>query len=172
MIKPSTILAIAAVAMASPVGYNVVRGHQEHIRLIETNIAQEQTTQEARMDVAAMLRQLDQYRTRLPSEPNPSELVADAVSLGERVGLQLTTIEQEPPQPLQQFTRLAVTFQFNTSYHQLGDFLDLIERSNRFMRVERLQVKSESSQTHSGVLAIQLTLSTVYVPPILKAEGK
>lgn len=160
------------VAVAVPIGYTITRGHQEKIRLIQTQITQEEATQQAQADVAAMLRQIEQYRTRLPSEPNPSWLVAEAVALGERAGLQLTAIaHQESPHAVQQFTRLAVTVEFNASYHQLGTFLDLVERSERFLRVERMEIRSPTSKEKGNQGSVELTLSTLYLPPVLKGSG-
>ncbi len=169
--KATVLIGVMSVAVAAPIGYNMVKGYQAQVRLIHTKITQEQATQQAQADVAAMLRQLERYRTQLPSEPNLSGLVADAVTLGEQAGLQLTTIEQEPPQAFQYFTRLAVTFKFTVSYHQLGTFLDLIERSDRFMRVERLLVNSSPSAQRGGAAAVEMTLSTVYFPPVLRGVG-
>lgn len=169
--KATVLIGAMTVAVAAPIGYTIARGHQEKARLIQTQITQEHTTQQAQADVAAMLRQIEQYRTRLPSEPAPSWLVTEAVALGEQAGLQLATIAQESPQVLQQLTRLAVTLEFHATYHQLGAFLDLLERSERFIRVERLEVKSPTSKDSGTEASIQLTLSTVYLPPLLKGSG-
>jgi Tfp pilus assembly protein PilO len=165
--KAPLLVGVVAVAVAGPIGYNVTRRHQEQVRLIQTKIAQEHATQQAQADVAAMLRQVERYQRRLPQEATLSQLVAEAVSLGEQAGLELTTIRQESPQAFTNFTRLAATFEFAASYHQLGTFLDLVERSPRFMRVETLQVTS-ASRADGGTLQARVTLSTVYLPPALK----
>ena len=170
--KATVLLGVMSVAVAAPLGYTMAKRHQEKIHLIQTQIAQEQVTQQAQADVAALLRQIELYHKRLPSELNPSWLVTEVVALGERAGLQLTRIAQEQPQSLQAFTRLAVTLEFSTSYHQLGAFLDLIERSEQFIRVERLEAKSDPSRAEGTDASIRLTLSTVYLPPVLRGAGR
>lgn len=171
--RTTLVAGAVALAVAAPVGYNLHKTSQESLRLIHTEIANEQRLQRAEADVAAMRRQLEEHGKRLPSEPSASWVVEEAAAQGERSGLQLSTIVQESPQEFPQFTRLAVTFEFTASYHQLGAFLDRIEHSERFIRVERLEVVPE--KTAGGEAAIRLTLGTIYLPPRaaapMRAEG-
>ena len=78
--------------------------------------------------------------------------------------MELTTITQEPPQPLGQLTRVAVTLHVLASYHQLGLFLDELERSDHFIRVERVELSADMPQ--SGRVPIEVVLSTVAVPSV------
>ena len=158
-----------AVAVVIPVGYTLHKGHEEKLRLIHAQIANEQSTQASQAQTAGTLRQIERYRKRLPNEASPSWLVNEAVSIGERVGVQLSTIAQEPPQEFQQFTRLVVTLEFNASYHELGLFLDRVEHADSFIQVERLEVIPPKEPR--GEASVRLTLSTVYLAPPLSRSG-
>ncbi len=167
--KSQLLAGAIALVVALPIGYNIRRGQQEKRRLIQTQIAQVRSAHEVQADITAALRQIEQYRKRLPPEPNPSWLVNEAVTLGEQAGLQLTTIAQDPPQTFQTFTRLAVSLEFAASYHQLGMFLDRVEHAEHFIHVERLSVTPPREEW--GKATIQLTLSTVYLPPVQQQSG-
>lgn len=168
--KIPLVAGVLAVAVAVPVGYNIHKGQQEKVHLIQAQIAEEQATQAAQAELAAMLQQIEQYRKRLPSQPNPAWLATEVVSLGEQSGLRFTSIAQEPPRAVSpQFTRLAVTLEFSASYHQLGSFLDRVEHSDHVIRVEHLEVTSPREKW--GQAAIKLVVSTGYLPPVVKGTG-
>jgi Tfp pilus assembly protein PilO len=142
---------------------------QRRVSLIQAQVAQEQATQEMQQAVAALLDDLEAQRRQLPQEPDPSWLVREVVAVAQQSGVQLTTITQEPVQPFDQYTRLGVTLQLNASYHQLGAFLDELERSPAFIRVERIGLTRGVEDDKPAV--IQVRLSTVYVPPLLARAG-
>ena len=169
--KPTLLLAIIGVAIAGFFGYHGIYVRQQaQVRLIHTQIEQERANQQARADVAALLQELEQYRKRLPPEPDPSWLIREAVALGDHAGVQLTTLTQEAPQPLAQFTRLSVTLQLRASYHQLGSFLDQLEHSDHYVRIETLDI-SRPQQDEGDQASVKLVLSTVYLPPVRKLTG-
>ena len=166
--KPMLLLATIGVALVGFIGYHgVYVPQQEQVRLIQGQIDQERANQHAQQTVAALLEQLRQYRTHLPPEPDPSWLVRQVVSLGQESGIQVTSILQEPPKPFESFTLLAVTLQFTASYHTLGRFLDQLEHAPPFIRVDRLELADVNPTT--GDATIHLTVSTLYVPPLVQA---
>ena len=163
--KPTLLIGIAGVALAAIVGYNAVYVPQRgQVSQIQAQLTEEQATQHMRAEVASLLESVEQRRKRLPQEPDPSWLVREMVALTKHAGVQVTTITQDPPQALGPFTRLGVTLQCAASYHQLGMFLDDVERSDHFLQVERVNV----TRVEDGKpAAIQLVLSTVYLPHVL-----
>lgn len=168
--KPTLLFAIIGVAITGLFGYHGIYVRQQaQGRLIQTQIAQERENQQALADAAVLLQQLQQYRKRLPPEPDPSWLVREAVALAEHAGVQLTTLTQDAPKPLSQFTRLAVSLQFRASYHQLGAFLDELEHAHNYLRVESLDISRP--QDEGGQATIKLVVSTVYLPPVRTSAG-
>ena len=166
--KPTFLVGVIGLALTGVIGYHglYVR-QQERAHLIHAQAEQEQAKQDTQQELASLLIQIEQYRKRLPPEPDPSWLVREAVAFGQKAGLELTTIAKESPQQFQQFTRLAISVQFTATYHQLGTFLDYLESSDRFIRVEHLEMSSPKET--EGKASIRLVLSTVYLPPLVNA---
>ncbi len=163
--KPSLWLGVAGVALAGFVGYNAIYvPQQRQLRVIRTRIAEEQALHQTRADLEALLEELGQYRRRLPDEPDPSWLVQEVVSAAQRTGIPLTSLAQLPSQTSEQFTRLAVSLKTAATYHELGAFVDELERSPRFIRIDHVRL---SPATRNGEApSIELSLSTAFVPAI------
>lgn len=168
VMRPLVLLAGIGVALTSLVGYNVVYVPQrEQARLSQAQVAEEQANQHMQAEVAALLSHVEQYRTRLPNEPDPAALVRDVVELAQQSGVQLASITRgasETPQGFPNVTRLTVALTGTASYHQLGAFLDALERSERFLRVERFEIRRARDEEPA---AVEVSVSTLYVPPLL-----
>ena len=167
--RPLFLLAGIGVALFLLIGYNAVYApQQKQVRLNQARIAEEQANQQMQAEVAALLNQVERSRKRLPEEPEPSALVRDVVALAEHSGVQLTSLSRETPQEFPQFTRLTVNLQGSASYHQFGAFLDALERSERFLRVERFAISRAVAERPA---AIQVAVSTLYLPPLRPAAA-
>ena len=144
---------------------------REQVRLSRAQAAGEQAIQQMQAEAAALLAQVERYRKRLPEEADPSVLARDVVELAERSGVQLTSIARGEPEPLHgspNVTLLTVTLTGTSSYHQLGAFLDALERSERFLRVERFEINRPGDR---GPVSLKMSVSTLYAPPLLPAPG-
>ena len=169
MMRMTLILIAIVVVLTGGIGYYGIHLPKEHeVRVIQTQIAEERASQGMQGEVAALLAQIERYRHRLPTDVDPSWLAQEVVSVAKKLDVQLTSITQEPPQPLERYTRLAVNLKLTTSYHQLGAFLDEIERSPRFIHVDRLSV-DRSDGDEKGVVLV--TLSTVVLPPVIPGSA-
>lgn len=161
------LLGLIGVALAGLFGYHgIYAPKQEQVRVIQAQIADEQTNQQAQVNVAGLLQQVEQYRKRLAPEPDTSWLVREVVALSKGVGVQLSAINQDAPQVFQKFTSLSISLQFSASYHQVGQFLDALERSERFLHVDRLDMGNSMEDGKSVI--VRLAVSTLYVPPAAK----
>ncbi len=162
MLKPATVMTFIGLVMVGLIGSrSIYLPQQTQVRRLHAEIAEEQATQQLREAAAAKFRQIAQLRNRLPPEPDPSWLVNHLVDLARRSGILLTSIAQQPPQELSTFRRLAVSAQFTASYHELGTFIDAIERAQEFLRVDRLNVTPPNA---SPQIAVDMEVSTLYVP--------
>ena len=168
--KPGFWMSAIGLAFLAAVGHHFIYlPQQAEVASIHAQITQEYATQQTQADVAKLLEQVEPYRSRLPSEPDPSWVVQEAATLAHRTGVELTTITQEAPQPFGRLTRIAVTLQLLASYHQLGAFLDELERSDHFIRVERLEMNPTTEQ--GGQVPVDVVLSTVSLPPTHGLSG-
>lgn len=161
--KTLVVAGLVAVVVAVPFGYNIRRRTHAQLAQVRQRIAQEHALQQTQTEIIAAMKQADRYRKRLPSEPNASWLVNEVVALSEQANVPLSTITQSPPQIFPQLTRLAIEIECMVSYHQLGDFLDRLERAEPFIQVEHLEILSKDEQ--EGALRVRLALSTVYLTP-------
>ncbi len=164
-LKPTLLIAVIGLAITGLFGYHMVYVPQQRkVALIQTQIAQSQSEQQSREDVAALFSAIERYRKRLPESSDPSWLAREVVALGKASGIQLATINQQLPEDHSQYTRLSVNLSFSANYHELGAFIDAIESSKRFMRVDHLVVSPPAPDSDKA--SIQLVLSTVTIPNI------
>lgn len=149
------------------VGYNWIHvPGRKQLRVIQNQVTQEQLHQRTAAEINAARQDIERYRTRLPLEPDPSWLVRQLRPLAEHAGVQVVVITQEPPRELSHFTRLAVSLDISATYHQLGAFLDAVERADRFIQVEQVQFSTTNAKPGQPG-SITLRFSTLYVPPPL-----
>lgn len=169
MTRPIGVIAAAIqVALGGFVGYNFIhQPHQASLRAVDKEIEEARKTHQSQSDVAALLAQVERYRTRLAPQPDSSWLAREVVALSEQAGVKLTTIMQEAPRQVDPFTRLAIDVSFTATYHQLGAFLDLVEHAPRFIRADQLQIGA--SPQARGPVPIHLVLSTLYLPALAGA---
>lgn len=164
--RQALVLGIIGVALTALFGYHrIYAPQQDQVRLIHEQTTQERAAQDMRAEALDLIQQLEAYRRRLPSEPDPAWLVREAVALGERAGIQFTSIRQQSTRAsseASEFLHLGVDLEFNATYHEIGTFLDLFERSRYFIRAERVQMVRQADAT--GPPNVSLALSTVYVP--------
>ena len=159
------------VAFAGFFGYHFVyRPQQAKLAEYPRVLEHQQADYQAQADVAALVERVESYRRRLPAQADTSWLVNEVVSVANDVGVQVTRIVPEPSRDFQGMTRLGVSLQASASYHQLGAFLDRIERAPVLIRVDRADLSGASDANPSSERAIQLVLSTLYLPPFVLAD--
>lgn len=166
-IKQTLLLGAIIVAFAGFFGYHTVyRPQQAKLAEYPRVLEREQADYQTQADVAALVERIESYRRRLPPEANTTWLVNEVVSVANDAGVQVTRIVPEPPRDLQGVTRLGVSLQASASYHQLGAFLDRIERAPVFIRVDRVDLSGASETASSPERTVQIVLSTLYLPPL------
>ena len=174
--KPTLLLGTIIVAFAGFFGYYGVYLPQQAARAqVPLALQKEWSDQRAQADVASLLQRIEEYRRRLAPDSDASLLVNQVVSLANVAGVQLTRIVPESPRDVGGVTRLGVDLQFTSSYHQLGSFLDQIERAPTFIRVDRVEFSDAGGFNPSGQPSTQrpihVVLSTLYVPPFSLADA-
>lgn len=164
--KPFMIVLAIVVATACGGWYYGIHAHAKNeIQLIQAQSAEERARQSTREEIAGLLAQIERYRERLPSNADPSWLAQEVVELAQQARVQITSITQAPPQSFDKFTFLSVNLQLTASYHQFGAFLDEVERSPHFIRVDRFSVDRSDTDERGSV---QVTFSTVVLPRLVQ----
>lgn len=163
--KLSAIVAAIGVGLGLLSGYNIAYVSRQHrAQAIRAQMDEARATQDVRAQLATVLRQIEQYRKRLPESPDSSWLVHEVVPLAAQAGVQVTSIAQDIPQEFPSFTRLAINVDCVASYHQLGVLLDALERSPRYLRVDRIDMGRVLDGEERGT--VRLSISTVHMPPL------
>ena len=164
MMKSSRLPLVIILAPATYFGYHTIyRPAQRAVRALEQQLAEERKTQELRVQVARSLEEFKRLGKRLAPEPDPEWLVREINRLVETVGIYPpVSIVPQRPTKLRDFTSLVVAVQFDASYHRLGEFTSVLERSETFFHVDEVQIQREGKRPPS----VRLTVSTLYGPPL------
>ena len=163
----SLIIATIILGIAGALGYNFIYlPNYQKVAQIQITIAEEQATQQAQKDISVLLQELETYRKSLPQSPDTSWLASEVMVISQQAGITLASIIQTSPEPYQQFVHLAIKLEFVCSYHELGTFVDLLERSDHFLRVERLEVSVAATGDSAGKPSVQIQIGSLYVPPV------
>ncbi|MCI0563527.1 MAG: type 4a pilus biogenesis protein PilO [Nitrososphaera sp.] len=166
--KQTVALMGISVVVGLVISYNwVYIPKQNEAQSLQVQAQEETARQQAAGEAAALFLQLERYRKRLPDELDTSWLAKHIVETAQRLGLQLASITQEAPHQFEGYTQLSVNLQFHTSYHQLGRFIDEIERSDYFLRVDQLRIVQPED---GGPAQMQATFSTLFFPTVAKGR--
>ncbi len=167
--KPTLLLAAMGVALTGMFGYHAIYARQQaQLRVIRSQITDAQADQGTQQVAAGLMKELEGYRKRLAPEPDPSWLVRETMSLMNASGLQLTSVAQEAPRAVSTtpFTRLSISLQCRGTYHQVGEFVDRLERAGVFIKVETLDL---APPVKDGLSTARLVISTVHAPSVVPA---
>lgn len=182
--NPKLMIVATGIALVGYVGYHRIHaGQAQQRQLIAAQIAQEIADQDAQRQVAALITDIETYQQRLPQEPDPSWLISKITEAARADGIELTSLSPDNPMDQKTFINLSATFQFQSTYHQLGRFLTQLESSRPFIRVDRVEMnpnaaparaaqsKDEASglappEPNAQALTVRLKVSTMHVPPV------
>jgi len=166
MRNPLAMSWLLVMVLAGYVGYRTIyQTHQQRWQALQARMADEQQTQTLRAQVARVVAEVEQFRKRLPPEPEPGWLVQEVTRLADEAGVQLATIAPISPRTIEGLDGcvvLAVTVNFAASYHQLGTFVSALEHAPVFLRIDELQL----ARSGEGMANIELTVGSVYVPSL------
>ena len=163
--RPSVISGALVLCIAGYFGYNVIyRRNQQQLDRLQAQLAEQQETQNVRVQVAQSLNQIEQFRKRLPPQAETEWLVGHINRLAQGAGVQLTSVNPQPPKSVQEFTWLSVTVQFTSPYHQLGQFVSTLENAEPFLRIDGLEI---SPLRQGQAVDIRMTVSTLYIPALV-----
>lgn len=178
-LHPAVLLGAFGIVLTGLVGYNFIHAPQRRqTGRLQAQLAEQQLKQQTVTELAALFQDLERYRERLPAAPDPSAFTQEIVALAQQAGIQLTSINQQPPETVGPLTTIALNVEFSASYHQLGAFIDTLERSHRFIRVNQFSFAGGDTampQATAGhdkepgepQVSVRLTCSTFYLPPLL-----
>lgn len=163
----ATVISLAvSIALTGLVGYHgIYQPHQQALATIARQMQEEQATQKLQAEVAGLLDRAEAQRKHLAPEPESSWLVREVLTISREVGIELTSIQPEEVQTQGVATRLAVTAQLTATYHQLGQLLDRLERSQQLLFVEQFTVQRIAGSAESAA-SVTLVIASWYMPRV------
>jgi Tfp pilus assembly protein PilO len=159
------VVGVGLLVVAAFIGFQFIYNPRAaQVQGIQNQIRQESLAREQRKEVAQLLDKIAVDLSLLAPEADPAWLAREALALASDAGIRVNMVNQKDVLQEADQLRLSVAIDGSGTYHQLGKYIDLIERSKQFMWVERMDVRPLGKE--GGVLSIQMVISSVYVPPL------
>jgi len=92
--------------------------------------------------IRALAKHTKFYEERIPEEGRGvSWLLREVSDMATKGQIELSSIKPGDPEQRKQYDRLYITMEIVSTFHQLGDFLSRIESSEKFLRIESIDVE-------------------------------
>ncbi len=165
--KPSMVSGIMALLLAGYVGYRGIQVPvQQQVRRLQDQLAKERATQDMRVKLARSYDEFERLRKNLSPESSTEWLLREITKRAEEQGIQVDSIAPQDRRQAHDTAQLAVNLRIRASYHQLGRFLDSLERTTPYIWVEDVQVDRDEN---NGLPKIRLIVTSMYVPSLKSA---
>lgn len=132
----------------------------------------ERSLGEATVRLEALRTRLDEFRRRLPTERQVSEILAQVSSPGgeDGVGRKVEIVSVKPLEPGVEgvLTRLPFEIRLETSFRGFGDYLARIEDLERLMVVDNFMIESSTADDDGGYRGVS---SRMYLSTFILGSG-
>lgn len=91
--------------------------------------------------IRALGKHLKVYNKRIPAQRGVSWLLSVVSDMASKEQIELSSIKPGAPEDRGSYTQLYVILETISTYHQLGRFLSRVESSEKFLRVEDINIK-------------------------------
>lgn len=91
--------------------------------------------------IRALGKHLKIYRQRVPNGRSVSWLLNEVSDMATKEYAEISSIKPGAPEDRGQYTKLYVVMDIICSYHQLGRFVSRVESSDKFLRIESVNMK-------------------------------
>lgn len=113
---------------------------------------------ELRQRVEEAQGQIAYYERRLPDSPEAPELFERLKQIAWQTGLRYTSLDRLPPVTHKLYTEIPMKISLVVDYHGLGEFINRIENSDRFAKVDNVDVQTNDDDFFRQ--RVELNLST------------
>ncbi|MFH2144404.1 MAG: type 4a pilus biogenesis protein PilO [Candidatus Omnitrophota bacterium] len=117
--------------------------------------------------VGAKLGELKKIRDNMRVVKESSRFLAEIAKMTGKFNLKLVSITALPIEKYEEFIKLTVQLEIDTSYHELGVFISELENCDLFIRINRLDISvPEGTIKTTSRINARLSLSTLYLTDI------
>ena len=101
-------------------------------------------------DVAKELEKLKKMREKVKSVSETSRFLAEIAKTAGQLNIKLKSISAMPVEKHEEYVKLSVTLEIESTYHEMGMFISKLEGGELFVSMDKLEVNSLDSKD-SGV---------------------
>lgn len=167
-IKVGVIFVIFVVAMVATPHFGLYArvaqlGKVHSLRLAKEKELEEKKAKVAQLDalrerVAEAEDQIAYFERRLPNSPEAPELFEQLKRIAWQTGLRYTAFDRLPPVKHKMYTEILMSISLIVDYHGLGEFVNRIETSDRFAKVDNIDIQTNPDDYSRQ--KVELNLST------------
>ncbi len=113
--------------------------------------------------VGATLNKLSIIRKKMVVIQESSRFLAEVAKIAGKLNMRLTAITALPREKRNDYIKLAVSLELDTTYHELGLFVSRIENSEVFMAIDKMELASKVTvkNAESPAILARLIISTI-----------
>lgn len=113
----------------------------EKTRSLKADILKERDKNVLIGKIRALGKHLKVYEKRIAQDGTVSWLVGDLADIASKEKIELSSIMPGSPEDYGLYAKLYVTMNIASTYNQLGRFISKVESSEKFLRVEKIEIK-------------------------------
>ncbi|MCG2712779.1 MAG: type 4a pilus biogenesis protein PilO [Candidatus Omnitrophica bacterium] len=135
--------------------------NKNNVRLQKIKIQRQRVKLENKVGIN--LNELTKIRKKMTVIQESSLFLAEVAKIAGQLNMKVKAITALPRETRNEFVRLAVSLEIDTSYHELGLFISKIEGSEVFMSIDKMELSSTVTAENAGspqILA-KLTVCTM-----------
>lgn len=164
--RKSTIIFILIILLAFRIGYGgIYKSNLKKINSIKSQMEEEKNKNESLSIISILERKIRAYQERSFSVAEGTQILDRVSRMAERLGIKIEAFNPLSAEEKEYYIELPLKIPFSCDYHQLGEFLSLIENSEEFIRVKDLEMK-KSTVVASGeakIPEVELIVSGFYL---------
>lgn len=119
-------------------------------------------------EVGDLERRIDLWENRLPDSPRLDGLMAELNTLAQVAGQEYVSMKMQPFREKSTHSELPLEIKLVTDYHALGNFINMTEYSERFSKVDDLNIQGD--REFPGRVNVSLVFSTFSFVPELQTD--
>ena len=115
---------------------------EEKINLLKEKIREERKKVSLLKEIEQIEQDISFYQKKISPRKEVSWVLDEVTKIAKDAEIKIATLEPQPPEDIGIYTRLPLKLKVECSYHELGNFLSRLENSEKFLRVDSMQIES------------------------------
>ncbi|UCB57504.1 MAG: type 4a pilus biogenesis protein PilO [Candidatus Omnitrophota bacterium] len=164
--RKGTIIFILILFLAFRIGYGgIYKSNLKKIESVKSQIEEEKKKNEVLGIISLLERKIKAHQERSFSVAEGTQILDRISRMAERLGIKIEAFNPLSAEEKEYYVELPLKIPFSCDYHQLGEFLSLIESSKEFIRVKELRMRKPTVAAlgEAKIPEVELTVSGFYL---------